>query len=372
VDEEADPVAGHSPDEQSQWAADKRDFVADWRDELAAERDAAADVRDLTADARESALDARERLLDRRAAELAMTTDTTERAERAEASAARDEARQTREEAHEARELAAGARDEAAGRRLEANPTTRLAATFAAIAENLYRADSYDAVLRRIAEAAVDTVAGCAMASVTLVEKGTCRTAATTAPEASAVDRAQYDAGEGPCLDAVDAPVVYAPSFPDARWPVLGARPVELGACSAASFRLAAAGAPGGADPARTGTTGSLNTYGHRPAAFSAEAQQVGLVLAAHASMAAAVVRERDHLQDQTQQLSRALLTRDVIGQAKGILMERLKLTPEQAFDALRHASNQLNAKLQTVASTLAETGEFDTGECDTGQISRT
>jgi hypothetical protein len=362
VDEEAVPVAAHQPDDESQWAADKRDFVADWRDEQAAERDAAADVRDLTADERESTLDERERLLDLRAAELAITADATDRAVRVEASAARSEARVTRDEAHEARQLAAGARDEAARRRLEANPTTRLAATFVAIAENLYRADSHDAVLRRIAQAAVETVAGCAMASVTLVEHGTCRTAATTAPEASAVDRAQYDAGEGPCLDAVDAPVVYAPSFPDPRWPTLGSRPVELGACSAASFRLAAAGGPTAPDPARTGTTGSLNTYGRGPDAFSPEAQQVGLILAAHASLAATVVRERDHLQDQTQQLSRALLTRDVIGQAKGILMERLKLTPEQAFDALRHSSNQLNEKLQAVASTLAETGEFDAG----------
>ena len=358
-------MAAHSPEDESQWAAEKRDFVADWRDELAAERDAAADARDLTADERESALDERERLLDLRAAELALTVDEGERSARAEASAARDEARHERDEAHGARELAAAARDDAAGRRLETTPTTRLAATFAAIAENLYSADSYDAVLRRIAQAAVDTVAGCEMATVSLLERGACRTAAATAPEASAVDRAQYDAGEGPCLDALDAPVVYAPAFPDPRWPALGARPVELGACSAAVYRLAAAdtGAGSGAESARTITTGSLSMYGRRADAFSAEAQQIGLILAAHASLAAAVVRERGHLQDQTQQLSRALLSRDVIGQAKGILMERLKLTPEQAFDALRHSSNRLNEKLQTVATTLAETGEFDTSE---------
>ena len=57
--------------------------------------------------------------------------------------------------------------------------------------------------------------------------------------------------------------------------------------------------------------------------------------------------------------LHKALLNRDVIGQAKGILMERLKLTPEDAFDALRQASNQLNEKLHRVALTLAETGEL-------------
>ena len=66
-------------------------------------------------------------------------------------------------------------------------------------------------------------------------------------------------------------------------------------------------------------------------------------------------------LQDVADNLHKALLSRDVIGQAKGILMERLKLTPEEAFDVLRHASQRLNEKLHTVALELAETGELDT-----------
>jgi AmiR/NasT family two-component response regulator len=54
------------------------------------------------------------------------------------------------------------------------------------------------------------------------------------------------------------------------------------------------------------------------------------------------------------------LLSRDVIGQAKGILMERLKVTPEDAFDLLRRASQQLNIKLREVARGLAETGGLE------------
>ncbi len=172
---------------------------------------------------------------------------------------------------------------------------------------------------------------------------------------ASAVDQAQYEAHEGPCLDAVETPIVYARSFPDNRWPTLASRPADLGAHSVASYRLAAA------SQASAGTSGSLNTYGIEPDAFSDEAQQIGLILAAHASMAAGAVRERDALQDVAEHLHQALLTRDVIGQAKGILMERLKLTPEAAFNILRHASNVLNEKLHVVALTLAETGDLDT-----------
>ena len=343
-----------SPDEERQWAAERRDFVADRRDELAAERDEAADNRDRTADERESALDLRERALDARAAEFGLPPVSAEAAaRRVEGQAAHEQARNAREELAVERDAAAGARGEATKRRVEATPTTRLAAAFAAIAENLYAADSFDAVLQRIVQTAVDTVAGCQMASVTLSEHGTYRTAAATDSAASAVDQAQYDAREGPCLDAVDAAVVYAQSFPDRRWPTLGSRPADLGAQSVASYRLA--GTP------QTGTAGSLNTYGDEPDAFSDEAQEIGMILAAHASMAAGAVRERGDLRDLAENLNKALLSRDVIGQAKGILMERLKVTPEDAFDALRRSSQRLNEKLRDVAVTVAQTGTFDT-----------
>ena len=81
--------------------------------------------------------------------------------------------------------------------------------------------------------------------------------------------------------------------------------------------------------------------------------------------MAARAVRERDGLEEVADNLHQALLTRDVIGQAKGILMERLKLTPEDAFDALRQASNRLNEKLHSVALNLSETGQLDTRDTD-------
>jgi hypothetical protein len=345
-----------SADDERQWAAEKRDFVADRRDELAAERDAAGDERDLTADAREAAMDDRERQLDARAAELGLPPSSADAAaHRADARAARDEARQHREKLRRERDDAARAREEASRRRLEATPPTRLASAFAAIAEHLYAADSFDAVLLRIAQTAVNTLEGCGMASVTLREQGAPQTAASTDSAALAVDQAQYDAQEGPCLDALDASIVYARSFPDSRWPTLGSRPTDLGVGSVVSFRLAAASL------ATARTAGSLNTYGFEPDAFKDEAQEVGLILAAHASMAADAVRERGTLQDLADNLNKALLSRDVIGQAKGILMERLKITPEEAFDTLRRSSNRLNEKLHTVALNVAETGQFDT-----------
>ncbi len=359
-----------SDDEQSDelvWAAERRDFVADWRDGIAADRDTHADVRDATADEREQRADDREaeldefeRRLDDRARELGLSPTRTpaelERAaaQRAQDAGARDRAREERQKYALDRDGAAVARAEAATRHKGATPTTQLALAFAEIAQHLYQAEDFDDVLTRIVVTAVSTVRGCEMASVTVRDDAGYRTVASTHEAATESDRAQYEAGEGPCLDAVEEPVVYTPAFPDPRWPVLAARPTDSGVVSVVSYRLM----PSRPDPAGS-LAGSLNAYAGTPDAFDAEAQEIGLILAAHASVATGAMREREALEEMSRNLHEALSSRDVIGQAKGILMERLRITPEEAFDALRRSSQRLNVKLREVAATLAETGEF-------------
>ena len=347
-------VSTGSGDEERAWAADKRDFVADRRDEVADEREEVADTRDQAADDRDAELDKREGQLDARAAELGVPAEESGAAAQREARAGRSQARQNRDEARAKRTLAAADRNESTKRRQADAPPTRLAMVFVDIAEQLYDADSFADVLSRIAEAAVSTIAGCRMASVTLLERSGYRTAAATDSAATAVDQAQYQLDEGPCMDAVDAPLVYAQSFPDERWPTLASRPTKSGVQSAHFYRLAAASS-GTADSGG----GSCNSYGVIPHAFNDTAQEIGLILAAHASVAARAVDERSTLQSLGRDLQQALLSRDVIGQAKGILMERLEVTPEDAFDLLRRSSQHLNMKLRDVARALAETGEF-------------
>jgi ANTAR domain len=352
-----DLVPTGSGDDERTWAADKREFVADWRDQVADERDRVADTRDQTADNREAELDNWERQLDARAAELSGAAEEFgASAERAEARAGLSQARQGRDDARAKRSITAADRDESTKRRQADAPPTRLAMAFADIAQHLYDADNLDDVLSRIAEAAVSTIAGCRMASVTLSERSGYRTAASTDPAATTVDHAQYQSNEGPCLDAVDSPMVYAQSFPDERWPTLASLPTESGVQSALAYRLAAASSA----TAESGG-GSLNSYGVIPHAFNDAAQEIGFILAAHASVAARAVDERSTLQSLERDLQQALLSRDVIGQAKGILMERLKCTPEDAFDLLRRSSQRLNVKLRDVARGLAKTGEIQT-----------
>ncbi|WP_158580029.1 ANTAR domain-containing protein [Geodermatophilus marinus] len=359
----------HDPlDDERRWAADKRDFVADRRDDIAAERDsvadardAAADERDRLADVRAALLDERERRGDARAAVQGIPLDGPA-AEPGEPVWQRDDGRRSRRRAAREREdrraerdAAAAARGEAATRREAAQPTTLLAMVFAEIAEHLYAADNVADVLLKVAEAAVSTVAGCRMASITLSEGGALRTVASTDPAASATDDAQYQAGQGPCLTAIDEPVVYAPSFPDGRWPELASRPLDFGVQSTVSYRLAGAHAT-----APSPLAGSMNLYAVTADAFGDDARTIGLVLAAHASVAARAVHDRVTLEELGQHLQVALSSRDVIGQAKGIMMERLKITPEAAFDQLRRSSQRLNQKLRDVAARLTETGEID------------
>jgi hypothetical protein len=327
--------------------AERRAFVANWRDGAADSREVVADARDAAADLREAELDAWERELELRAVELGLSgapnPDLTDVA------AARSQAAELRASLRTARQGIDLERNEASKRRLADGPPTLLALAFADIAEQLYGSRSFDEVLQRIAEVAVATVAGCSYASVTLTADDGYRTAASTHPVASAADQTQYRADEGPSLEAVTTALVSASSFPDERWPRLATHPIDAGVQSAVAYQLPASTGEGG---------GSLTTYGTAPGSFDDAAEQIGFILAAHASLAARAVGERGTLETLGVQLQEALFARDVIGQAKGILMERLRITPEDAFDILRTSSRELNVKLREVARKLTETGQ--------------
>jgi len=326
--------------------AERRAFVANWRDGAADSREVVAEARDAAADLREAELDAWERELQSRAFELGLSgaphPDLTD------VGAARARAAELRASLRAVREGIDLERVEASKRRLADGSPTLLALAFADIAEQLYGSRSFDEVLQRIAEVAVATVAGCSYASVTLKAEEGYRTAASTHPVAIAADQTQYSADEGPSLEAVTAALVSAPSFPDERWPRLATHPISAGVQSAVAYRLRASTGEAG---------GSLTTYGTTSGSFDDTAEQIGFILAAHASLAARAVGERGTLETLGAQLQEALFARDVIGQAKGILMERHRIAPEDAFDILRSSSRRLNVKLRDLARKLTETG---------------
>jgi hypothetical protein len=261
----------------------------------------------------------------------------------------RGEARRERDLRADERRIATETRETADKERTSATPSTHLAAAFAEIACSFMESESFDDLLTQIAETAVATVTGCELSSITLREAdGRLRTPVTTDEDALAVDRAQYEAAEGPCLDALDETFVRVDALPDARWPRLGERPIERGVRAVSSYRIDLG------DDRR----GSLNAYGKAVRAFDDEAVEIGLILAAHGSVAVRFVEIREGAQRMEAHLTQALASREVIGEAKGILMERLRVTPDEAFDILRRSSQHINVKLREVALRLTETGE--------------
>lgn len=164
------------------------------------------------------------------------------------------------------------------------------------------------------------------------------------------LEELQSAAQEGPCIETlagVDS-VYVVDLAEDQRWPSFAPAAVELGVRSALGYRLSAGGT----------TVGALLLYARLPGAFNAADRAQGLIFASYAAMALAQAQTQaaDHLR--IEHLESALLSREVIGQAQGILMERERITAEQAFHLLRRASQHLNLKLRHVAQGIVDTGD--------------
>jgi AmiR/NasT family two-component response regulator len=106
------------------------------------------------------------------------------------------------------------------------------------------------------------------------------------------------------------------------------------------------------------GNLGALNLYARYPDAFGVVDRARGVVLASLAGLAVSAAHTHEDEERRSDNLHAALTTREIVGQAQGILMERERITADQAFDILRRASQHLNLKLREVAQTLVETGE--------------
>jgi GAF domain-containing protein len=199
-----------------------------------------------------------------------------------------------------------------------------------------------DDVLIDVTAAAKELIPGVDAAGVLLIGAGgTHMTLAPTSDLMFKLDDLQLATGEGPCLQAaLDEIVVRTDDFRDEpRFPHYAPTVVELGLLSALSFKLYTADR----------TAGALNLFGYEPNLWDSEAETVGTVLAAHAAAAILASREGEQLQS-------ALSSRDRIGQAKGIIMERYTINDVRAFEMLRQLSQDTNTKLIDVAQRVIDT----------------
>jgi GAF domain-containing protein len=231
-------------------------------------------------------------------------------------------------------------------------PLGPLAQQFGTLTYSLLDASTAGEVLQQIVNAAVRVVPGADLVSITLRSRdGKFHTPVETDPVATELDQLQYDLLEGPCLDVADPAGPAVASAPDlstaAAWPRFGPAAAERGMGAVLSTALLP-------DVQSPRLSGALNIYSRRRYGLEQTDQAVALLLATHASLALAHTEAVDAATLQAEQLRRAIDSRDVIGQAKGILMARRGLTADEAFDLLRHASQDLNVKLVQLAEMIA------------------
>jgi transcriptional regulator with GAF, ATPase, and Fis domain len=221
---------------------------------------------------------------------------------------------------------------------------------FSRIARTLAGLRGTTQTLTKIAELATG-VAECPWAAITRAAAPAPIVAATSDPQiADQIGRLQALAGGGPTWAAItQKTTIYVPDLVvERRWPehtesLLDKTPVR--SVLALVLRL------------EEEVLGTLTLYGDRTDAFAEPTYTTATVYADHA----AIALDREFANDKAMNLEIALQTSREIGIAIGILVERHKITPGQAFDLLRAASQRRHRKLRELAGDLVLTGDLDT-----------
>ena len=222
---------------------------------------------------------------------------------------------------------------------------------FVALAASLLRADTVTGVLDSVVQAALRVVPGADLVSVTMRGADGFYTPVETHPLATRLDHLQYELGDGPCVAATLADglgLVFCEDLAHTQtcgeW---GPRAATMGVGSVLAVGLFPDG--------QSSRMGALNIYSHEVRGLDENDRDLALVLAAHASTALHATLADTAADLEVAQLRSAIDSRDVIGQAKGILMERRGVSSDEAFAILREASQSLNVKLGQIAQTLVE-----------------
>lgn len=195
----------------------------------------------------------------------------------------------------------------------------------------------------------LDSIASAAQLSIPDIDEvgisimhrnGRIETRAATGQLVWVLDNLQYELGEGPCVSAMrEFPVVRVDDLRhDQRWPRYVPRALSAGLRAQMAVRLYL----------EDETLGGLNMYATRSWDIDPDALHAAELFATHASLALGRARREEELHE-------ALRTRQLIGQATGILMERYGVDDQRAFQYLVRVSSTSNTKLRVVAQKVVE-----------------
>lgn len=220
----------------------------------------------------------------------------------------------------------------------DVTPTDRLR-HFAWSLRELGTARDVDETLQLMVDLATEVIDGIEFADVMFVRAGRLTTPVATYENALAADEAQRDTGEGPCITSLrDQEVVVSRDLEqEDRWPLFTPRALELGLRSVAAYRLFHTGEDG------DDQYGALNLFGTHPGLEDFDLE-LGRVFADHCSaVLASAIKEEG--------VEMTLLAREIIGQAKGILMVHHQLTPDEAYTMLKAAASRQEVGVHDLAT---------------------
>jgi GAF domain-containing protein len=158
--------------------------------------------------------------------------------------------------------------------------------------------------------------------------------------------------GEGPCIDAFrEARPVSCDDLAgaDPPWPRFAARALEAGFRAVRSVPLRLRG----------DVVGTINLFRCEPGFSEASEVRVVQVFAGAATVAVLEYEGRRRAEDLSAHLRRALDSRVVIEQAKGIVAAGLSVDVDEAFERLRSHARSRGARLAAIAEDVVE-GRLD------------
>ena len=200
--------------------------------------------------------------------------------------------------------------------------------------------DDVAAILGRVTESAVDLIDGVDYADVMLIQDGQFWSVAPTDPLVTHLDELQMELKEGPCLEAaVDDTITRCDDLErDERWPAFSGAAQAAGVRGCLSFQLYT----------NRGGSGVLNLFSREPYAVDSEGEVIGAMLATHAAGLMVVVNRRKEFES-------ALASRDLIGQAKGVLMNQFSIDSVRAFEMMVQQSQNTNTPVRIIAQQIVD-----------------
>lgn len=214
------------------------------------------------------------------------------------------------------------------------------------LCSDLLEDETLDTAVEKVARTALTAVPTADACGVLLTHNGQMVRWGPCNPVADRLEDLSAQQREGPALDAAAsrAAVRSADLASDPRWPAFAAEAVELGVRACLAVPLVAP---------RSRVAGVLTLYASTTP-FSPEAEAVAETVASEAAVVLSNVADFQRLRSVVDQLNEALESRDVIGQAKGVLMQRDGIDADHAYARLRNQSQATNQKLRDLARDVA------------------